>query len=60
MKVITRHNNLNSHLFRINMALDPLCGYFDLQNASMDPAFCPEENALHILEELPNIYSTTH
>ena len=52
-KVLTGHNNLNSHLYRMNMALDPLCEFCNLQSLGIDPAFCPEETAMHILEECP-------
>ena len=38
----------------MNMALDPLCEYCDLQNTGIDPAFCPEEDAIHIFEDCPS------
>ena len=53
LKIFTGHNNLNSHLYKMNMALDPLCEYCDLQNSGVDPTFCPNETAIHILEDCP-------
>ena len=35
----------------MNMALDPLCEYCDLQSSGLDPVFCPDETAIHILED---------
>ena len=51
LKVITGHNNLNNHLFRMNMETNPLCEYCDLENSGIDPVFCPDETAMHILED---------
>ena len=44
------------------MVLDPLCEYCDLQNTGIEPAFCPEEDAIPILEDCltANIYNSTH
>ena len=36
------------------MTLDLLCEYCDLQNTGIDPAFCPEEDAIHIFEDCPS------
>ena len=35
------------------MALDPLCELCKLQSIGIDPAFCPEETAIHLFEECP-------
>ena len=57
-KVFTGHNGLNSHLHRTKMATDPLCEFCDLQNTGINAELCPEETAMHILEDCPSF--TTH
>ena len=57
-KIFTGHNGLNSHLYRIKMATDPLCEFCDLQNTGINSEFCPKETAMHILEDCPSF--TTH
>ena len=43
----------------MNMALYPFREYCDLQNTDIDPAFCPEEDVIHILEDCPS-FSLLH
>ena len=33
------------------METNPLCEHCDLQNSEIDPVFCPDETAMHILED---------
>ena len=41
----------------MNMVLDPFCEYCDLKNTGIDLAFCPEEDAIHILEDCSSFTS---
>ena len=44
----------------MNMALDAFCEYCDLQNTGIDPAFCPKEDAILILENCPLFTHNTY
>ena len=42
-----RRTSDNESIQRTN----PLCEYCDLENSGIDPVFCPDETAMHILED---------